>query len=135
MVATAYEALGSRPTVGAGMERRAIAVRGTVQGVGFRPFVYGLAAHLDLGGFVKNETGGVQIEIEGEPGSLDQFMSQLVGRTPPLAHIDDVSWESQPPRGDRGFRIERSGRGVVGASVVVAPDVGTCDDCLAELFD
>src|SRR4026209_126477 len=54
------------------MERRAIAVHGTVQGVGFRPFVYALASRLDLGGFVRNDLGSVWIEVEGQPGSLDQ---------------------------------------------------------------
>ena len=57
------------------MERRAIAVRGIVQGVGFRPFVYGLASRLKLHGFVRNQTSGVLIEVEGEAGSLDRFLT------------------------------------------------------------
>src|SRR5476651_1669850 len=56
------------------MERWAIAIRGVVQGVGFRPFVYNLASGLDLRGFVKNRTGGVAIEVEGEASRLDQFL-------------------------------------------------------------
>lgn len=116
------------------MERRTIAVRGIVQGVGFRPFVYGLAARLQLAGFVRNETGGVQIEVEGEHGSLDDFIEQLTVQPPPLARIDEVSWRAQSPTGDRQFRIEPSTCGD-SSTVVISPDVATCDDCLAELFD
>jgi hydrogenase maturation protein HypF len=116
------------------MERRAIAVQGVVQGVGFRPFVYGLASRLDLRGFVKNRTGGVLIEVEGECRSLDSFLAELSEQPPPLAQIDTVSWEARPPCGDRQFRIEYSDADAPG-SVFVSPDVATCDDCLAELFD
>ena len=65
------------------MERRAIAVHGVVQGVGFRPFVYGLASRLGLRGFVKNQTGGVLIEVEGEARSLDRFLAELAASPPP----------------------------------------------------
>lgn len=116
------------------MERRTIAIQGTVQGVGFRPFVFGLAARLRLGGFVKNQTSGVRIEVEGEDGPLDQFLSQLVSKLPPLAHIDELSWHKEPARGDRGFRIESSDR-LVSGQILIAPDAATCEDCLAELFD
>jgi hydrogenase maturation protein HypF len=116
------------------MERRAIAIRGIVQGVGFRPFVYGLAARLDLRGFVQNQTGGVLIEVEGEARSLDCFLSELASRPPPLARIEHLSWEPRLPRGERHFRIEPSAAG--GASpIFLSPDVATCADCLAELFD
>ena len=67
------------------MERRAIVVRGVVQGVGFRPFVHEVAARLRLGGFVRNQTGSVLIEVEGDAGQLEQFLSELGGRPPPLA--------------------------------------------------
>jgi len=116
------------------MERRAIAIQGTVQGVGFRPFVFGLAQHLQLGGFVKNNSSGVRIEVEGEDGPLDEFLAQLVRKLPPLAHIDEISWQKQPARGELHFRIESSDPTPNG-QVVIAPDVATCDDCLAELFD
>ena len=88
------------------MERRSIAVEGVVQGVGFRPFVFGLASRLKLRGFVKNRTGDVLIEVEGEAESLDHFLLELTSQPPPLAHIDRLSWDSQSPRGDRDFRIE-----------------------------
>lgn len=116
------------------MERRAIAVHGTVQGVGFRPFVYGLASRLRLGGFVSNSGGAVRIEIEGEPQALDRFISDLTVRPPPLARIDDVNWEPRPIRGDRDFHIEHSAVDRH-ADVVISPDAATCDACLAELFD
>src|SRR5205814_4960672 len=88
------------------MERRVITVDGVVQGVGFRPFVYGLAASLELRGFVKNQTGGVVIDVEGEAGSLDRFLSELTTRPQPLAQIKSVSWERHPPRAGDAFRIE-----------------------------
>ena len=92
------------------MERRAIAIQGTVQGVGFRPFVCTLASTLHLGGFVRNETGGVRIEVEGEAGSLDQFLSRLTTQPPPLARIDDWRCEQQDAAGERRFRIDPSRR-------------------------
>jgi hydrogenase maturation protein HypF len=116
------------------MERRAIEVRGTVQGVGFRPFVYALAARHGLGGFVRNCAGAVVIEVEGEPPALDRFLAELADRPPPLARVESLSWGRRPPRGDRAFRIRPSAAGG-GGSVFVSPDVATCPECLAELFD
>jgi hydrogenase maturation protein HypF len=116
------------------MERRAIAVQGIVQGVGFRPFVYGLASRLELHGFVKNRTGGVLIEVEGDVPSLDRFLLELASELPPLAQIDRMSWDRQAPRGERAFRIESSETDAPGP-IFVSADVATCDDCLAELFD
>ena len=116
------------------MERRAIVVRGIVQGVGFRPFVYNLAVGLHLGGFVRNQTGTVHIEAEGDPAALGRFLADLAGRPPPLAHIEHLSWEPRPPRGERQFRIESSEADPNGV-VFLSPDVAVCADCLAELFD
>jgi hydrogenase maturation protein HypF len=116
------------------MERRAIAIQGTVQGVGFRPFIHGLASRFQLGGFVRNQSGGVQIEVEGEAGSLDQFLSSLLSSPPPLAHIDQWSWQPQSPCGERQFRVEISQTSVQGP-VAVAADAATCDQCLAELLN
>jgi hydrogenase maturation protein HypF len=116
------------------MDRRAIAISGIVQGVGFRPFVYGLASRLRLYGFIKNLTGGVLIEVEGEQHSLDRFLAELTTRPPPLARIDELQWSPRPPRGDLAFRIEASEVDTEGA-IFISPDVATCDDCVAELFD
>src|SRR5262249_531735 len=75
------------------MERRAILVRGIVQGVGFRPFVYNMASRLGLAGFVRNQTGTLHIEVEGESARLEQFLHEITDRPPPLARIEQVSWE------------------------------------------
>jgi hydrogenase maturation protein HypF len=114
------------------MERRAIAIQGIVQGVGFRPFVHGLATRLALNGFVRNRSGGVWIEVEGERGSLDSFLAELQTHPPPLAQIARLDWETQPPRGDQHFHIETSQ--VDAGPVFIGPDVATCDACLQELF-
>src|SRR6516225_2884623 len=96
-------------------QRRAITVRGIVQGVGFRPYAYNLASRLRLHGFVKNQTGTVLIEIEGEPPSLDHFLAVLTAKPPPLARIEHLSWEPRPPRGEQQFRIEPSDNGALSA--------------------
>ena len=116
------------------MERRAVSVRGVVQGVGFRPFVYGLATRLELSGFVKNVMGGVSIEIEGDVSALDAFLSELAAHPPPLAHIDALTWEIRPGLGECQFRIQPSD-GDGSGPIFISPDVATCADCLAELFD
>ena len=116
------------------MERLAITVRGTVQGVGFRPFVYNLASRLRLGGFVRNQTGSVLIEVQGEPPSLAQFLTDLAQHPPPLAQIQQISCEPQLPRAEGRFRIEPS-QADPSASVFISPDVAVCQGCLRELFD
>ena len=116
------------------MERRAIVVDGVVQGVGFRPFVYGLASRLELHGFVKNRSGGVLIEVEGPSQSLEHFLSELEINRPSLARIEQVTWEKQTLRGENQFRIESS-EADQSNSIFISSDIATCDDCLAELFD
>ena len=119
------------------MERRVISIRGIVQGVGFRPFVFGLASRLKLGGFVRNDDGAVVIEAEGEADALDRFITELSQRPPALAKIDSVSCERCEPCGERDFRIETSHAGDAAGrrSIFISPDVATCGDCLRELFD
>ena len=116
------------------MDRRSIKVTGIVQGVGFRPFVFDLCKKLGLSGFVRNEAGGVLIEVEGECRSIDRFMSELTSNPPPLARIDQIQTLAEIPTGDRGFRIDASRVDSAG-QVFISPDVATCDDCLRELFD
>src|SRR5262249_36057495 len=116
------------------MERRAIEVRGIVQGVGFRPFVHRLASRLHLGGFVCNRVGAVWIEVEGATPLLDRFLAELQTAPPPLARIEHISWQPTAPLGQQQFHIELSDSAAP-AQVFVAPDAGTCPDCLAELFD
>ena len=83
---------------------------------------------------MRNQTGVVRIELEGDPAVLDRFVAELSDRPPPLARMDSLTWESEPPRGDRDFRIELS-EADGPWQVVISPDVATCPDCLSELFD
>ncbi|HZW30377.1 MAG TPA: Sua5/YciO/YrdC/YwlC family protein, partial [Isosphaeraceae bacterium] len=116
------------------MIRRAITISGIVQGVGFRPLTYRLACKLGLKGWIRNGDGGVVIEVEGGPSTLDSFLAELTSQPPPLARIDAVHWSNRPPRGDSGFLIEPS-EADLASEIFISPDVATCDDCLAELFD
>jgi hydrogenase maturation protein HypF len=116
-----------------GPRRERIRVRGTVQGVGFRPFVYRLALELELDGWVLNDAEGVLVEVQGEPTQLESFARRLPADAPPLARVEYVERESRPADGARGFTIESSRGGA--ASTPVTPDAATCPDCLAELFD
>ena len=115
------------------MERRRVRVIGVVQGVGFRPFVYGLAVRLGLAGFVLNDGEGVVIEAEGEPAALDALETGLREEAPPLARVASVRVERVAPVGETTFRIETSAPS--GRSALIPADVATCGDCLRELFD
>ena len=114
--------------------RRAITIRGVVQGVGFRPFAHGLAARLHVAGFVRNQGDGVVIEAEAEPQVLDHLLHLLASCAPPLARIDAIECREEPPRGDSVFRIDESEPDPA-PSDSVAADVATCDDCRREIFD
>jgi hydrogenase maturation protein HypF len=116
------------------MPRRIITVSGIVQGVGFRPFVHEIACRLGLAGLVRNQGGSAVIEVEGTDSTLDRFLVELTHQPPPPAQIECVSWRRAVERGEAQFRIESSGLGGC-ESVSIAPDIATCDECLAELFD
>jgi hydrogenase maturation protein HypF len=114
--------------------RKSIRVRGVVQGVGFRPFVYRLATEEHLGGFIGNDTDGVIIELEGSQGSFEAFLFRLTSETPPLARIDSVATSDLQPAGETTFRIVASE--VLGrVSTGIPADAATCSDCLRELLD
>jgi hydrogenase maturation protein HypF len=116
-------------------ERRVrIRVAGTVQGVGFRPFVHRLAGELRLAGFVLNDPAGALLEAEGTPAGVDQLLARLAPEAPPLARIERVAVEPLAPLGEPGFRIVGSATGD-GAQAVLSADAATCEDCLRELFD
>jgi hydrogenase maturation protein HypF len=115
------------------VERRRFRVAGVVQGVGFRPFVYGLAIRHGLGGFVLNDGSGVVVEAEGEPTALDAFAAAIGAEAPSLARVDSVVAESVVTSGEAAFRIETST--ATGRSALIPADVATCEDCLRELFD
>ena len=115
-------------------ERREISVRGIVQGVGFRPFVYALARRHGLVGLARNDAEGVRIEAEGARGELELFLRGLREEAPPLAVVESVAWSPLAVVGESDFRIEESREGVR-RRALVSPDVATCDECLAEIFD
>jgi len=110
-----------------------ISVRGVVQGVGFRPFVYRLAQEHHLKGWVRNTSGSVEIEVEGDNGSLDRFLNALETQAPPMARIENIEVASYPARGYTDFQIEPS-LSREGEYQLVSPDIATCEDCKTEIF-
>jgi hydrogenase maturation protein HypF len=117
------------------MVRTRFRVTGTVQGVGFRPFVYRRATELGLSGFVRNDSAGVVIEVEGDRAAIAALADALLEDAPPLACIQSVSTEDVEPRWDiRGFTIERS-EDIGTPAVPVTIDTAPCPACLSEVFD
>ena len=114
-------------------KRARLRVNGVVQGVGFRPFIYRLAAEHRLGGYVLNDGEGVVIEIEGKEAGIESFIATMNASPPPLARIDAVSREVLAPLGESAFTIRRSGQ--IGVLTMVSPDIALCDACSAELHD
>ncbi|HTX93109.1 MAG TPA: carbamoyltransferase HypF [Anaerolineales bacterium] len=111
-----------------------IHITGIVQGVGFRPFIYGLAVRFGLTGWVRNTSAGVDIEADGAEAALEGFAAAIRSELPPLARIDSFEQLSIPARGWDGFEIIAS-EAVEGAFQPISPDVSICEDCLRELFD
>lgn len=111
-----------------------IHITGIVQGVGFRPFVYGLAKRFSLAGWVRNTSAGVDIEVDGEAQALQDFIQALRDQAPPLARIDELKATWQDVNGYQGFEIRHS-QGAPEDFLPVSPDVSICEDCLRELFD
>jgi hydrogenase maturation protein HypF len=109
-------------------------VEGTVQGVGFRPYVYGLAHELDLAGYVLNDERGVLLEVEGDAAAIQRFLERLPAGAPPLAGVERLRIEPAEPTGETGFAIRASPRGGE-PRASVTPDSATCERCLAELRD
>jgi hydrogenase maturation protein HypF len=114
--------------------RRQIRIRGIVQGVGFRPFVYNLAERWGLAGYVLNSSAGVVVEAEGPPDTLDRFVKSLRSEAPPLARIEELVVAEIDPVEDHGFVIRES-QAQEGEFVLVSPDVATCPDCVADFTD
>ncbi|MFH7596826.1 carbamoyltransferase HypF [Streptomyces racemochromogenes] len=115
-------------------ERRRVTVRGVVQGVGFRPYVYTRATTLGLAGHVTNTSEGVVAEVEGPPSAVAAFCERLAADAPPLAVVDTVDHRTVPLAGGAGFTIVASRTGGP-PRTLVSPDTATCADCLAELAD
>jgi len=120
------------------ISRKQVHIRGIVQGVGFRPFVYNLALKLGLQGYVLNSSAGVTLEVEGDARELDHFVRCLTDDAPPLAKIESLDVQDLAAAGYSGFvirgsadsapdRIDESGK-----LVPISPDVATCDDCMRD---
>src|SRR6185312_12469677 len=115
-------------------ERLKVVVRGAVQGVGFRPFVYRLASELKLNGWVSNSSQGVFAELEGPRTALDAFSSRLRTEKPARAIIQSLESSFLDAIGLSGFEIRESE--IAGdKSALILPDIATCMDCLVEIFD
>ncbi len=111
-----------------------ISANGLVQGVGFRPYIYNLAAKLSLAGFVQNNTSGIFIDVEGCDNAVNEFLACLVESPPPHAIIEDIQYTTLQPKGYKDFIIEESAIKENNTTMICA-DNTTCPDCLKELFD
>ncbi|HEY3449173.1 MAG TPA: carbamoyltransferase HypF [Myxococcales bacterium] len=114
------------------LRRAAIAVRGIVQGVGFRPFVYRIATELSLAGYVLNRSDGVRIEVEGPAEQVERFLTLLKTTAPAQAVLESVAVEDVTPAGDASFEIRASDPNAKARPTVPA-DLATCPDCLKEI--
>ena len=128
--------LKSSPTLPP-LETRRYQIRGVVQGVGFRPFVFRAAARRALGGWVCNDSDGVLLEVQGPTGALEEFIHEVRTHAPALARVDSVAllerrhdeWPLQ------GFGIHASEHRPAGSSTLIPPDTCVCEECLQELLD
>ncbi|MGW6159410.1 carbamoyltransferase HypF, partial [Streptomyces sp. NPDC055144] len=122
------------PAVAQVFQRRRVTVRGVVQGVGFRPFLYTLATSLELAGHVTNTEDGVVAEVEGDHSAVARFCDRIAQQAPPLALVESVEHEQVPLTGGSGFAIVAS-RSQGSSRTLVSPDTATCAACLAEMTD
>jgi len=111
-----------------------IEVYGVVQGVGFRPFIYRIASDNGLTGWVRNTSGCVEINIEGEKEALNTFLEQLKTEAPPICHIEDLRITRQPVVGYKDIEIEIS-QAQEGRYQLISPDIATCPACLSEIMN
>ncbi|MDQ3117703.1 MAG: carbamoyltransferase HypF [Verrucomicrobiota bacterium] len=117
-----------------GIERTRVQIRGAVQGVGFRPFVYRLATELSLRGWVNNSSQGVLLEVEGGASQLRSFLARLTKEKPPRAVIQSCESVQLDPVGYEAFEIRESEESG-GKTALILPDIATCEDCLREIFE
>ncbi len=113
------------------LEAYKLFVKGIVQGVGFRPFVYNLATSLQLKGYVLNTSGGVEIVIEGK--RCQEFLNRFQTELPPLAKVVCVAIEKRDKQNYQKFVIKKSKEGP--KEVFLSPDMSICNDCLQDLFN
>ena len=121
-------------TAPANCERLRVELYGAVQGVGFRPFVYRLATEMGLAGWVLNSAAGLVIETDGERRELTEFLRRLDAEKPAAAVVLTREISYLEPAGATGFAIVESDSAEV-VSAGILPDLATCPQCLAELFD
>ncbi len=112
-----------------------VQVRGVVQGVGFRPWIYRLAQHYGLCGYVLNHSRGVILEVEGNFKAVDAFMAALSHEVPPLAQITELTSTPVDPLHEATFTIRDSGEEVAAAFTLIPPDICVCQDCLEDIRD
>jgi hydrogenase maturation protein HypF len=117
-----------------GIHRLRLVIRGAVQGVGFRPYIYRLAGELKLRGYVTNTSQGVVIDIEQNQLTLDQFLTRLPQGLPPRAFIQSCEVSHLDPLGQKSFEIRTSSDGG-SKTAYILPDIATCPDCLQDIFD
>ena len=113
---------------------RRLSINGIVQGVGFRPFVYQLANRYGLKGEVANTSHGVTIRVEGKKVKIHSFVRDLAEKSPPLAHITEISSSHEPTKGYETFTIQHSKR-QASRRTLISPDTAVCNDCIRELLD
>lgn len=111
-----------------------IQVKGIVQGVGFRPFIYTLALSNNLLGWVNNDDRGVNIAIEGQEAYIENFVNTLKNSPPPLAKIDSINISEKKPQGFTSFEIIQS-ETTSNKSTIISPDMAICDDCINDIND
>ena len=115
-------------------QRAVIGVRGIVQGVGFRPFVYRLAHRYRLNGWVRNTSGKVEIEVEGGESAIRNFLQALKTQAPSMARIEQIEANFTAPEGYTDFRIRES-LTEKDTYQLISPDIATCAACRDEIFD
>ena len=116
------------------LNRVRLSLRGLLQGVGFRPFVYQLAHEIGLKGWVQNSPQGVSIEAEGDREALEEFLQRLREESPPNTVFQDLEATYLAPSGYKNFQI-RDSENSGDQSTLISPDIATCADCLLEIFD
>jgi hydrogenase maturation protein HypF len=116
------------------IRRMHIAIRGAVQGVGFRPFVYRLASEMNLPGWILNSPQGVFLEVEGAPADLESFLLRLQNEKPAPSFIQSLEFSFLDPVHFSGFEIRSSAQDGI-QSALILPDIATCSECLSEVLD
>jgi hydrogenase maturation protein HypF len=116
------------------IRRMHIAIRGAVQGVGFRPFIFRLASEMNLPGWVLNSPQGVFIEIEGAPADLESFLLRVQNEKPAPSFIQSLEFSYLDPVHFSSFAIRSSAQDGI-QSALILPDIATCNECLSEVMD